>query len=439
MSAFRAYDIRGVYGKEIDERLAGRIAAWFSKLFDVGEAALGHDVRTSSLALKGACTKGLLSQGCDVIDLGLVPTPLLSSYLLKERMEGGIMVSASHNPPDHNGMKLYGRDAIDLTYETGIGLIEKNVGKKLETGHEGNVETEDFTEQYEGHLTSLAKIGKTVSIGMDCGNGCCSEIAPRVFASLGLDVKKLFCKYDGRFPNHLPDPSDENNISSLKSLVRKEKLDLGIAYDGDGDRAAFVDENGAFVRADDILRLYVRHFAKKGDKIFYALNCSRSVQDEIEEAGAKGIECRVGRSYMKQAMKKEKAAVGGELSGHFFFRVNHYIDDGILASLRLAEIVAEGGKLSELIGKPRYFSGPEMRLDCRNKIEVVKKVGERLSSKAERVLTIDGIKAVFPQGWVLLRASNTEEKISVRIEASGKKELQEMEKETMGMIKEVAR
>ncbi len=341
MGAFKPYDIRGVYGTEVTPELAGKAAAWFAELFHIDNVVLGNDVRVSSPFLKKSAIKGLIGRGCDIVDIGLTTTPSVGLYVIKEKLDGGIMITASHNPPEHNGMKLYGAKGIDFTYETGIAKIESSLKKKLPKASLGSVKNENYREQYENHIISLANQTDSLKVAIDAGNGCCSEIGPKIHEEIGNKVTKLFCSYDGRFPNHFPDPSDEKNLEVLKKEVKKKNLDIGIAYDGDGDRAAFVDEKGNYVRSDDILRILVRYFAKKGDKIAYTINCSMALQEEIDDMGAKGMETRIGRSYIRALMTKEKAILGGEMSGHLFFKDNYYLDDGIVASLKVAEIVSE--------------------------------------------------------------------------------------------------
>lgn len=432
MDAFKAYDIRGVYGKEVTSALAGKVASWYANLFSVDSAVIGHDVRLSSPTMHKAAIKGLVNQGCDVVDIGLTTTPSISFYLIKEKVSGGIMITASHNPPEHNGMKLYRGRGLDLTYDAGLKDIEASLKKKLPKGQRGTVRKEDYYDDYKEHLLSLSNIHSSLSVAIDAGNGACSKIGPDVFSQLGFSVNRIFCAYDGRFPNHQPDPSDEKNLSVLKDTVKKKSLDLGIAYDGDGDRGTFVDDKGNYVRSDDILRALVKRFAKKGDKIVYSLNCSMALKDEINDAGATPIETRIGRSFIKSTMMKNKAILGGEMSGHLFFRENSYLDDGVVASLKVAEIAAEE-KLSSLIGKTKYVSTPDMRIDCKNKFEVVEKAKVELA-KISQITIIDGVKAVFDDGWALVRASNTEEKITVRFEAVGKKELDSITRTVNGII-----
>lgn len=433
MNAFKAYDIRGVYGKEVTAALVGKVASWYAHLFSVDSAVVGRDVRVSSPLLHSAAVKGLVNQGCDVVDIGLTTTPSVSLYLVKEKVSGGIMVTASHNPPEHNGMKLYIGKGLDLTYDSGLKDVEANIKKKLPKGQRGTVRKEDYYEEYREHLLSIANVRRALNVAIDAGNGACSKIGPEVFSRLGFNVHEIFCSYDGRFPNRHPDPSDEKNLSVLKGTVKKKSLDLGIAFDGDGDRSTFVDDKGRYVSSDDVLRALVKRFAKRGDSVVYTLNCSMALRDEIEDAGAKPIETRIGRSFIKSAMMKNKALLGGEMSGHLFFRENSYLDDGIVTALKVAEIAAEE-RLSSLIGKTKYVSTPDIRLGCRNKFDVVEKAKEDLS-KVSRTTTIDGVKAIFDNGWALVRASNTEEKITVRFEATGKKELEDIMGTVNGIIK----
>jgi len=422
MEIFRAYDVRGVYEKDLTPQIAQRIACTFANLFGLKNAAIAHDVRLSSPALSEAVIKGLTSQGCHVVNIGLVPTPTLFWYVINQNLDGGVMISASHSPPEWNGLKFCLKGAVEISWETGIKQLKELYEREYPSKPGAKVTKKDVSSKYVNFLLSKVKFPKALKVVIDAANGCCSLLAPHVFERIGCEVEKLFCEYDGRFPGHLPEPTHET-LTCLKEKVVESGADLGIAYDGDGDRTAFVDEKGNFVEGDAVLALFVQALVKSGEKVLFDVRCSQALIDVINAVGAKPVECRSGRVYVKPKAQEMKARVGGELTGHFVFPEIGYVDDGIYASLKLAELLARSGKtLSELVAElPRYTSMPEQRIPCKNKFQVVGAVKEAF--KDYRLSTVDGVKIYFKNGWALVRASHTEEKISLRFEAVSEESL----------------
>ncbi|MEM5782290.1 MAG: phosphomannomutase [Candidatus Aenigmatarchaeota archaeon] len=334
MSIFRAYDIRGIYGKELNDEIAEGIAKAFVNLLNAKKAVVAMDVRLSSPKLKKAVIKGLTSQSCDVIDIGLVPIPLFYYCIVKYKLKAGIYITGSHDPVNYNGLKLCGANAIDLTYEQDMKKIEKMYKKKYFEIKKGKVIKKDISLEYEKQILEKFKIKKKFKVVIDCGNGCWSKLAPEIFKKMGFKVVKLFCKYDSRFPNRNPEPNEES-LKLLKGTVKKTKADLGIAYDADGDRAVFIDENGKFIHPDHILLLFSRKLLKKNDIIIADIRCTKELENEAKKFKWKLVWNRVGRSFIKQKMIKLKAKLGGEYSGHYYFKENNYFDDGLFTSFML--------------------------------------------------------------------------------------------------------
>lgn len=433
MSIFKKYDIRGKYPSELDEKTTERIGKAAVRVLDLkGKvAAVGMDIRNSSPSLKESLIEGLIGQGCDVIDVGTVATPMIYYEVVEEKLPAGFMISASHNPKEYNGIKICGKRAMDITYGTGIEEIGDMVGDKFDPVEPGTRKKKDMADGFIDKITSKIDISGRLRVVVDPGNGSASMFAKELFQRMGCEVFEINGEPDGGFPNRPPDP--EEDIEKLKEKVREKSADLGVAFDGDADRALFVDENGKKIPSDYIISLFVRNFVEKGDRVVYEVKCSRTLEDVIEEVGAEPILSRTGRSYIKRKMIQKRAKLGGELSGHLYFRENDYYDDPFFATGKVLEIIDGSGRLSELVGElPKYSSSPELRIECDNKEEVVERIKEDFQD--EEIVDIDGAKIYFDEGWALVRPSNTEEKLSIRFEAESEEALNKIKGDVMDRV-----
>jgi phosphomannomutase / phosphoglucomutase len=434
MSIYRAYDIRGIYGEEISEDTAEKIGkAYASKI--QGKVAVGRDVRLSSPSLSKALIKGILSAGVDVVDVGVVPTPLLYFSIIHLGLDGGIMLTASHNPPEYNGFKICKKGA--MTY---FGDEIKKIGEDVEGGDfregAGKLEERDIVDDYISYVVERISLKRGLRIVLDCANGTAGAVAPRLFRELGCEVIELFSEADGSFPNHPADPTVDSNLRDIIEKVKETGADAGFAYDGDSDRAGFVDESGGIIRGDQALALFSREILAKnpGAKIIFEVKCSLALEEDIIAHGGKPIMHRTGHSFIKKKIKEEDAKIAGEMSGHFFFADDFPgFDDGIYASARMCQIIAGSDrKFSEITDTiPKYESTPEIKVDVLEdiKFSLVDEVREELRGVAGlKLITVDGVRAQNEDGWGLVRASNTGPKIIMRFEGKTLEKLENIKK-----------
>ena len=441
---FRAYDIRGIFGEDLTVEIAEDIGRAFGTYVGGGDLAVGRDNRMSSDALRDALIRGILATGCNVMDVGVVPTPLLYFSIAHYKKDGGIMITGSHNPSNYNGFKmcrgslaLYGDEIQEIRQIIDSGNFRKG---------SGSLKKSEIIDTYIGFVKEKidmididrAKPKNSLRVVIDAGNGTGGLIAPRLFNELGCDVIKMYCEPDGNFPNHPADPTVDEYLNDLIAKVKDEGANLGIAYDGDSDRVVFVDDTGSIIRGDQSLILFSREVLMNnpGAKIIFEVKCSQALAEDIKKQGGIPIMYRTGHSFIKKKMKEENALLAGEMSGHFFFADNYYgYDDGIFTSARMVEIVVNSGKdLSELMSDiPRYHSTPEIRLPCPEDEkfgivdEITKALKERYGGKYE-VITVDGVRIQFDYGWGLLRASNTEPALILRFEAKSEEGIGEIKK-----------
>jgi len=430
---YRAYDIRGVYGSDLTDEIAEKIGAAFATRIDGGTVAVGRDVRLSGGALRDALVSGLTSSGANVIDIGVVPTPLLyfASHTLKT--DGAIMITGSHNPPEYNGFKFMQGP------ETLYGEQIKEIGGAVAEGNfiegSGSVTEKDVTGDYINHVSKNIQLEGSLKVVLDAANGAASVVAPKLFKKMGLDVVELFCEPDGSFPNHPADPTVDENLTDLIAAVLREGADFGVGFDGDGDRAVFVTEKGGIVRGDQALTLFSREILsrKPKSKIIFEVKCSQALSEDITAHGGIPIMYRTGHSFIKKKIRKERAAVAGEMSGHFFFSDRYMgFDDALYATARMMELLLKDNvSLSEEIASiPHYFSTPEIRVDCADdlKFDVVSKVTKAFQDQGLTVVTVDGARVEWDDGWGLVRASNTTPKLILRFEAKTQERLEEIRK-----------
>ncbi len=450
---FREYDLRGIFPDELNEEFARQLGwAYAAYLGKSGGVSLGMDARKSSQKLKEALTQGLNEGGLSVFDVGMVPTPVFYFSLFHLDVVGGLMITASHNPPNYNGFKVaIGRETISggeiqSLYQTF--LKAKNPGKK------GSMEKVDVFPSYLSRLEdefSYLRDLPTLKIAVDSGNGNAGPVVLSLFPKLGVEIFPLFCEPDGDFPNHHPDPTVPKYLRDLIAVVKKEKCDFGLAFDGDVDRLGAVDEKGEMVYGDRLLLLFAQEVLEenRGATVVSEVKCSQILFDKIEEWGGQPIMWKAGHSLIKKKMREEKALLGGEMSGHYFFADRFYgFDDGIYAACRLIELVKKAKEkglkmFSSLFeGIPFLFSTPEIRIDCpdESKNAVVKSFAKQVkelnlpSLRLRQVITVDGVRAVYDKGWALVRKSNTQPALVLRFEAVDETVLEEIKAEVLRVI-----
>jgi phosphomannomutase/phosphoglucomutase len=438
---FREYDIRGIVGQDLDEGIVEVLGKAIGTYFleqRKKDVALGRDCRLSSPAFAVALTKGLLATGCDVTDLGIIPTPLLYFSVFEKNKEAGVMITGSHNPPEHNGFKMMvGEETL---YGETIQAIYKIIKSDRFAEGKGQSRAFDIVPEYRSYVAGQVRLEKKLKVVVDAGNGTGGEVAVPLFKRLGCDVQALYCEMDGRFPNHHPDPTLPEAMTDLVRTVRETGADLGIGYDGDADRLGVVDDLGHLIWGDQLLIVFARDIlpSHPGAAVISEVKASKVLYGEIARLGGRPIMWRTGHSLIKKKIREEKAVLAGEMSGHIFFADRWFgFDDAIYSSARLLEILSRSAKkLSGLLSDlPRTFSTPEIRIYASDevKFKIVDEVRKALSAK-HKVIDIDGVRAVFPTGWGLVRASNTQAVIVLRFEADTEQDLAAIQAEVRGVL-----
>lgn len=424
---FRQYDIRGIYGDELTELTAHSIGKAFGTLTKrSGEknAVVGYDDRISSYPLKNALIKGIISSGVNVIDCGTIITPALYYARIYYGTNAGVMVTASHNPPEYNGFKICSADGSTL-YGDQLQQMRSMIEEEdFETG-DGSLQESEIRHHYIDMIADKVKLGeKKIKVAVDCGNGTASYFADDVLKKLGCEVIPIFCQSNPVFPNHFPDPVKKENLTALIKTVLENNADLGIGFDGDGDRIGVVDDKGNIIWGDQLMILFWREIMPKfpGSKAIVEVKCSQSLVEEIERLGGEPVFYKTGHSLIKAKMKEINAVFTGEMSGHMFFADGYYgYDDALYAAARLLRILSNTDKqLSELLsGISKYYSTPEMRVPSSDsrKFNEVEKVRGYFKGKGFKMIEVDGVRVLFDDGWGLVRASNTGPDIIVRCEA----------------------
>jgi len=441
---FRAYDIRGIYGRDLTEEVARLVGlAYGTLLGNKGKLVVGRDVRISGEVLARAVAEGLSQAGCDVLELGVVTTPMVYFSTIHFKTDGGVQVTASHNPPEWNGFKLVKPGGATLSAGAGMEQLKEMILKKKyrKAERKGRIEKVDAVTPYVDFMASKFSFEKKLKIAVDYSNGAVTIPFPKIAEKLGLELKAINDVPDGRFPGHLPEPNEET-LKDLQRFVIEVGADFGVGFDGDGDRAVFVDDRGRIVPGDLTLAIYVKHLDKKG-KVVYDVSSSSALREVIIENGCTPVEIRVGRAFILNAVRELNAVIGGEKSNHFYFPEIWGFDDAVYATLRMAEILSKTGrKLSELVDEiPKYPAIPIRTFDCPDEIKsrVVEEIARQYEGKAAKVSTIDGVKAYFDDGWVLIRPSNTMPQIKMTAEAKTEKRLNEIVKEAEELIRETVK
>ena len=422
---FREYDIRGLVDVDLTQdstELIGKSIGTYIYRNGGKTLTVGYDMRASSIPFRDSLIRGINSTGCDVIDIGMVPTPVAYFSLHHLKPDGGVMITGSHNPSEFNGFKisnglhsLYGESIQELRrlidsddFELGSGKLSKN----------------NVLEDYIQGIFNRVKVSRSVKVVVDGGNGCFGIVGPQLLKRIGANIVELYCEPDGSFPNHHPDPTVEKNMLDLSKKVKEERAELGIGFDGDADRIGIVDENGKILWGDQLLMIFARDILKHnpGATIVGEVKCSQNLFKDIEGHGGTAVMSAAGHSLIKKKMQETNSLLAGEMSGHICFADDYYgFDDAIYAACRILQIVASSKiKVSEmLLDVPKTEATPEIRVDCPDdrKFEIVRELTESFRKNYD-VIDIDGVRINFGEGWALIRASNTQPVIVFRFEAN---------------------
>lgn len=443
-SVLRENDIRGVYGKTITEDFAYVVGASFGTYLKKNKkdiCVVGYDNRISGKSLVEELLKGIVSTGINVKFVGLVTTPILNYATILLNIEAGIIVTASHNPANENGFKLFGDLFLHLNH-TELEKVYNIIKTKSFHKGNGNIEYVSIINEYNKMIyKSISDGEKRLKVAIDCGNGTTSLFIKEIINHFNIEPIYLNAISDGSFPIHNPDPNNDENLSQLKRVVVTEKCDYGVAYDGDGDRVGIVDEFGNTIETDKLIAIFARDIIPKTDKkkVIMDVKCSNALELEIKKLDAKPIMVKNGSAYIETIMNQEDCLIGGEYSGHIFFRDKFYgFDDGIYAGLRINELLVNTDKkCSELLnGYKKYYNTPEIRIETTDdkKWEIVEKIKNYVKSKGYEYLDIDGVRAKFDDGWALIRCSNTQPCLTSRYEAETEDRLNEIKSEFENLI-----
>jgi len=437
LEIFKAYDVRGIYPTMLDERTALKIGKAFGT-YCPGKVVVGNDTRLSGPSLKKKLIEGLVSTGAHVADVGMTTSPALMFSTRFLDCDGGVMVTASHNPKEYNGFKFYRKNGIPISYEMGLNKIQDLIEQEKFLRGKGKVETTSIHDSYISFLLQNIKFKKkpTFKIVVDAGNGAGGIVNPSALKKAGLEVVELFCNPDGNYPNHQPDPSKPENVIALKSKVLETGADLGFGYDGDGDRLAVVNSEGNTVPNGVVFSILIQNALAQNPngKVVYTALDSKAIDDVIRQHGGVPIVCRVGHTYITMKLLEENAGVAGEISGHYYFRETHGADDALFASLKIIESLVDSGKTLADYSKeyPQYYSqvSEKYRFPVKEseKFPFIEQLKTRFKHEGHKIDTLDGVKVLFDDGWAMFRPSNTEPVISISYEAKAKQSFDKIEK-----------
>ncbi|MEM2144028.1 MAG: phosphoglucosamine mutase [Candidatus Jordarchaeaceae archaeon] len=444
-NVFRAYDIRAVFNEEIDAENIVRVGLAFGTyLGGQGIVFTGRDVRTSSKIVESAAISGICSTGCDVASLGLLPIPVLNFYIWKNKPKAGLMVTASHNPPEFTGLRFRHNDGTGFSEENHEikriyleGKFHKKPWNKL--GEFTRINTQLVISEYTKYLLEKISLERQLKVVLDPGSGTASVVAPQLFRKAGCKVLTINSQIDGTFPGRDSYPR-EGSIDDLQKITANHGADIGVAYDGDADRAVFVDDKGRIVRPEVAGVLFVRDaLSKKRGKIVANVTSSMIVQEQVEALGGEVVYERVGDVFMTEAIKKHHAVFGIEPSGHFYSNLFYPFDDGIQSSLLLAEIISKQNKpLSELVDEIPVYPIIEETVKCpdEKKFQVTDKIKEKLEKRGYKLNLMDGVRVDQQEGWAIVRPSNTQPLIRVTVEARTESRLKQLKSEILELLKE---
>jgi phosphomannomutase len=439
---FKSYDVRGIYPAELNDDVAYRIGRCFATLLGAKRIAVGRDMRPSGRSLFDAFARGACESGADVLDVGLVSTDALYFAVGKYGLDGGAMITASHNPAQYNGMKLTRSQARAISLDTGLSEIrDRLMAGDLPPAAKtpGTIESRNVLDDFAGHCLSFVDAPKIkpFKIAIDAGNGMAGETVPYVFKRLPCDVVPLYFELDGNFPNHPASPIEAENMADVQAAVLRDRCDLGVAFDGDADRMFIVDEKGRLVDGSTVTALVALNTLQKypGARILYNLICSRSVPEIVERAGGVPIRSKVGHSIIKGVMRERDAVFGGEHSGHFYFRDNWYADSGMIALLQCLEVFSQAGKpVSEVIAPidTRFRSG-EINSRVSDASQKLHELEREYSDAA--IDHLDGVTIAYPDWWMNVRPSNTEPLLRLNVEGDTPELMQRHRDEALALIR----
>jgi len=439
---FRKYDIRGVVKDDFTDNVVELLGKGFGAyIIEKGgrTISLSGDVRLTSPRLKELFAEGILSTGVDVIDIGILPTPVNYYSMYAMDIDGAVQITGSHNPPDMNGFKLsHNKRSV---YGDNIQYIKSIIEKGDFPKGQGNISKKEILREYIEEIIPKFKLDRPIKCVMDCGNGCACQTAPEIFKRIGCEVKELYCDADGFFPNHHPDPTVEEYIADLIHEVKQGDYDFGVGFDGDADRIGIIDNNGNVVWADYIMILFLEEILKKEETIVFDVKCSQALEDMIAQKGGIPLMWKTGHSIIKEKMQELDVPFAGEMSGHICFADDYYgFDDAVYVAARFAQMISrQGKKLSEMIKElPHFYSTPEIRIDCPNdkiKFEIAEKSAKYFKENFD-CIDVDGVRIKFGDGWGLVRASNTQPVIVTRFEARTAERLEEIKKLILDKLKE---
>jgi phosphomannomutase len=445
---FKAYDIRGIYPDDLDEAGAYAVGRAYVEQFEPRRLAVGHDMRLSSPQMSAAVIRGASDAGAEVLDLGLVGTEMVYFAVGSLGLEGGAMVTASHNPKEYTGMKLVRRGALPVGSESGLldvrdrAVSEQDTpGVRPRTGPNGTIEAYDIWPAYVDRVLSFVDVGaiKPLRVVIDAANGMAGTMLPPVLERLPVETVRCFFEPDGSFPNHEPNPLLPENREFIIRKTLEEGADLGVAFDGDGDRCFFVDGTGEFVPGDFVTALFAESLLERepGAKVIYDLRASRAVPDTIERAGGVPLVSRVGHAFIKALMRKEDAAFAGEVSGHYYFRDFSQADSGVVPFLLMLELISKRGRLSEILEplRARYFITGEINTRVADVALKLQELKERYGAEGGRISHLDGISVDFDDWHFNVRPSNTEPLLRLNLEATSEELMEQKRDEVLGVIR----
>jgi phosphomannomutase len=440
MSVFKAYDIRGIYGSQIDAVLAEKIGRAFTAEVKPRVVVIGHDMRPCAPEIAQALIRGLVATGVDVVHIGLCSSPVLSFALGRGGFDGGIMVTASHNPAEYIGMKLARKGAVPIGRDSGSAAMEARIRAGQlppDATRKGHVRDGSYSDEYVEMVVRNARFGRRLKAVVDAGNGMGGWEFPLVAKKLDLEMVPLYFDLDGTFPNHEANPLNHDTLKVLRKRVKEEKADLGIAFDGDADRAGFVDEKGGVITNDLATALMAADIlGREKGPVVYDLRSSRALPEEIEKHGGKPIRGRVGHSFMKQAMREHKCVFGGEYSGHYYFRENFNTESASLAAVSMCNIVGGSKKPVSAMLKPlrRYLQTGEVNFRVEDKDAKMKEI--EAAFKDAEIDWLDGVTAQYKDWWCNVRPSNTEPLLRLNLEAKTKALFEKQRKKVFAILGE---
>lgn len=439
---FRSYDIRGVVGESLNANVMytlGRAYAMSVVNKGVTQVVLGYDGRLSSPEFSQALIAGIISRGVDVVCVGRVPTPLVYFATAHSADQTGIMLTGSHNPANYNGIKMVVQGKALASAE--IQALAQTVDDGTVSSTPGQVIEQLFEQRYIADVVEKIHLERPLKIVIDCGNGAAGELAPKLFTALGCEVTSLFCEIDGRFPNHHPDPAEPENLVDLIAAVKAQGADIGLAFDGDGDRLGVVTNEGTIIWPDRQMMLFAKDVLSRcpGAQIVYDVKCSKHLTSVIEAAGGVPLMWKTGHSLIKNKMRELGSPLSGELSGHIFFKERWYgFDDALYTGARLLEILSQHAESAEVIfsQQPNSFNTPELKLPIpeEKKADFMQQLLARADFNTATINTIDGLRVDFADGWGLIRPSNTTPILTVRFEADTEEALQRIYDAFKGLV-----